>query len=143
MSTSALKRSFGLKRCAVSKRDFLGAFGGNTPAPAASGGTGYVQFADLPQRHLATHRRRTAGQQCVRLDLETGRGVSMKQHGDMFSSVNAVAIQLFSRRTGASAGCYTNIAKAQHERASRALLNAERMCSDAWRLQSPSPDGFC
>lgn len=67
----------------------------------------------------------------------------MKQHGDMFSSVNAVAIQLFFCRTGASAGCYMNIAKAQHERGSRALLNAWRMCRDAWRLQSPSPDGFC
>jgi len=118
----------------------LRVFGGDYPTPDGTGVRDYVHVVDLARGHLAALGALREHPGVLTVNLGTGRGYSVLQMVNAFSSASgkAVPYRLVARRPGDVAQCYADPSYARTALGWEARLGLDAMCADTWRWQLAS-----
>ncbi|EHP37997.1 UDP-glucose 4-epimerase [Cupriavidus basilensis OR16] len=126
------------------RREKLMVHGGDYPTVDGTGVRDYIHVCDLAAGHLAALVYLRDKQQCLTVNLGTGRGYSVLEVVAAYqrASGRPVPYVIGDRRPGDIASCYADPALAQSLIGWRAQHDIDRMCEDSWRWQSMNPLGF-
>lgn len=133
---------------AVGKFPCLRIFGEDYETPDGTGVRDYIHVTDLALGHLAALRRLEkdieGSLRTLIVNLGTGKGTSVREMRDTFSTVNNIEIpyQIVERRPGDVAFLVAQVQKAKLELKWQANLGLDRMCEDLWRWQRNNPTGY-
>ena len=133
---------------AVGKYPTLRIFGKDYQTPDGTGVRDYIHVTDLALGHVAALKKlETAADNEPRnliVNLGTGKGTSVSEMRDTFSTVNniSIAFQVVERRPGDVAFLVAQVKKAEKELNWEASLGLDRMCEDLWRWQKNNPNGY-
>jgi UDP-glucose 4-epimerase len=133
---------------AVGKLSLLRIFGKDYPSPDGTGVRDYIHVTDLALGHIAALKKleSATGNEARNLivNLGTGKGTSVYEMRDTFSTVNNVSIpfEVVERRAGDVAFLVAQVKKAKEELNWEATLGLDRMCKDLWRWQKNNPKGY-
>lgn len=136
-----------ISQVAVGRRDQVNIFGNDYPTPDGTGVRDYIHVMDLAEGHVAALRYldncQDNGKPLV-VNLGTGHGYSVLQMISAFAAVSGKVIPyaITNRRTGDSAVCYADPARANNLLDWNARRSLECMCEDAWHWQSLNPQGY-
>ncbi|WP_454727270.1 MULTISPECIES: UDP-glucose 4-epimerase GalE [Cupriavidus] len=126
------------------RREKLMVYGGDYPTVDGTGVRDYIHVCDLANGHLDALVYLRDEQQCLTVNLGTGRGYSVLEVVAAYerASGRPVPYEIVARRPGDIASCYADPALAQSLIGWRAKHDIDRMCEDSWRWQSMNPLGF-
>jgi UDP-glucose 4-epimerase len=112
-------------------------YGNDYPTPDGTGVRDYIHVVDLARGHTAALDALRERGGVLTVNLGTGRGHSVLEMVQTFSSVNGVAVpyRIVDRRPGDIAQCYADPSLAHEELGWQATLDIEAMCADTWRWQ--------
>lgn len=133
---------------AVGKYPLLRIFGDDYETPDGTGVRDYIHVTDLALGHIAALKKleNSAEDEPRNLivNLGTGKGTSVLEMRDAFSTVNSIPIpsQICERRPGDVAFLVAQVSKAKQELKWQAKLGLDRMCEDLWRWQKNNPSGY-
>ena len=133
---------------AVGKFPLLRIFGNDYETPDGTGVRDYIHVTDLALGHIAALKKlEAAGEDEPRnwiFNLGTGKGTSVFEMRDAFSSINKIPIdsQVCDRRPGDVAFLVAQVQNAKKELKWQARLGLEQMCEDLWRWQKNNPNGY-
>jgi len=133
-----------ITQVAVGKREKLSVFGNDYDTPDGTGVRDYIHVVDLAQGHLDALKYADEHPGCVVFNLGTGKGYSVLDMVNTFSSVNNVPVPyvIAERRPGDLATVYADPAKAKEGLGWEAQRNLEDMCRDSWNWQKNNPNGY-
>ena len=133
-----------ITQVAVGKREKLSVFGNDYDTPDGTGVRDYIHVVDLAQGHLDALNYADAHKGCEVFNLGTGKGYSVLNMVNTFSSVNDVPVPyvIAERRPGDLATVYADPAKAKEGLGWVAKRNLEDMCRDSWNWQKNNPNGY-
>ena len=131
-------------RVAVGKLKQLTIFGDTYDTPDGTGVRDYIHVVDLAEGHLAALGYAEAHAGCEVFNLGTGKGVSVLEMVNTFSSVNGVEVPYIigERRAGDLATVYADPAKAEQVLGWHAKRTVADMCRDSWNWQKNNPNGY-
>lgn len=122
----------------------LGIFGNDYPTEDGTGVRDYIHVVDLAKGHVAAleYAEKHTGTEAI--NLGSGKGHSVLEVVNTFSSVNDVPVsyEIKPRRAGDLPAFYANAEKAKELLGWTAELTLEDMCRDLWKWQSDNPDGY-
>lgn len=129
---------------AVGKLEAVQVFGNDYPTPDGTGVRDYIHVMDLAEGHLAALGYAEAHAGCEVFNLGTGKGVSVLEMVNTFSSVNGVEVPYIigERRAGDLATVYADPAKAEQVLGWHAKRTVADMCRDSWNWQKNNPNGY-
>jgi UDP-glucose 4-epimerase len=129
---------------AVGRRARLQVFGNDYETPDGTGVRDYIHIVDLAEGHVAALRHLLDAGGSMRLNLGTGRGVSVLELVKAYENASGRTIpyDVMPRRAGDVAACYADPALAKATLGWQARRDLQQMCADSWRWQSNHPDGF-
>jgi UDP-glucose 4-epimerase len=121
----------------------LSVYGTDYPTRDGTGVRDYIHVVDLAQGHLAALRVLSERPDLLTVNLGTGRGYSVFEMIEAFSSVSGRRIdyRIVGRRPGDVAECYADPSRALELMGWRAQRGVEEMCADAWRWQNANFSG--
>lgn len=133
-----------VSQVAVGRLKELHVFGGDYPTPDGTGVRDYIHVVDLAQGHVAALQRMKDLPAVTTLNLGTGRGYSVLEVVEAFSSASGrqVPYRIVDRRAGDVAECWADPAFAAKVLGWRAQRGLTEMCADSWRWQSANPEGY-
>lgn len=133
-----------VSQVAVGRLKELHVFGGDYPTPDGTGVRDYIHVVDLAQGHVAALQRMKDLSTVTTLNLGTGRGYSVLEVVEAFSSASGrqVPYRIVDRRAGDVAECWADPAFAAKVLGWRAQRGLTEMCADSWRWQSANPEGY-
>ncbi len=133
-----------ITQVAVGKREKLSVFGNDYDTPDGTGVRDYIHVVDLAQGHLDALKYADEHPGCEVFNLGTGKGYSVLDMVNTFSSVNNVPVPyvIAERRPGDLATVYADPAKAKEGLGWEAKRNLEDMCRDSWNWQKNNPNGY-
>lgn len=134
-----------VSQVAVGRREQLGVYGNDYPTVDGTGVRDYIHVMDLAEGHVAALRYCEAHSgEMVTTNLGTGNGTSVLQMIAAFerASGRAIPYRILSRRPGDIAECWADPSLAWRLFGWKAQRNVDQMCSDAWRWQQGTPEGF-
>ena len=119
-------------------------FGDDYPTPDGTCVRDYIHVMDLAEGHLAALGYAEAHAGCEVFNLGTGKGVSVLEMVNTFSSVNGVEVPYIigERRAGDLATVYADPAKAEQVLGWHAKRTVADMCRDSWNWQKNNPNGY-
>lgn len=129
---------------AVGRRSELHVFGDDYPTPDGTGVRDFIHVMDLAEGHLAAMARLTQQRGHHVWNLGTGRGHSVLEVVQAFTRATGrpLAHRIAPRRSGDTAQCWADPARAEQELGWKARRGLEEMLADHWRWQSANPDGY-
>ena len=133
-----------IAKVAVGKLEKVHVFGNDYPTPDGTGVRDYIHVMDLAEGHLAALGYAEAHAGCEVFNLGTGKGVSVLEMVNTFSSVNGVEVPYIigERRAGDLATVYADPAKAEQVLGWHAKRTVADMCRDSWNWQKNNPNGY-
>ena len=133
-----------ITQVAVGKLKQLTIFGDTYDTPDGTGVRDYIHVMDLAEGHLAALGYAEAHAGCEVFNLGTGKGVSVLEMVNTFSSVNGVEVPYIigKRRAGDLATVYADPAKAEQVLGWHAKRTVADMCRDSWNWQKNNPNGY-
>ena len=133
-----------ITQVAVGKLKQLTIFGDTYDTPDGTGVRDYIHVMDLAEGHLAALGYAEAHAGCEVFNLGTGKGVSVLEMVNTFSSVNGVEVPYIigERRAGDLATVYADPAKAEQVLGWHAKRTVADMCRDSWNWQKNNPNGY-
>mgnify|MGYP000947612398 CR=1 FL=1 len=133
-----------IAQVAVGRRESLAIFGNDYPTPDGTGVRDYIHVMDLAEGHLAALHFAEDHAGCEIFNLGTGKGVSVLEMVNTFSSVNGVDVPYIigERRAGDLATVYADPAKAEQVLGWHAKRTVADMCRDSWNWQKNNPNGY-
>lgn len=133
-----------ISQVAVGKRDCLNIFGSDYPTPDGTGVRDYIHVVDLARGHLKALQYLQQHTGIEAINLGTGRGYSVLDMVQAFSTVNKVKVpyQLVERRPGDIASCYAQPHKAAALLGWQAEKTLDDMVRDSWHWQANNPNGY-
>jgi len=128
---------------ALGKRSKVTIFGDDYQTPDGTGLRDYIHVDDLAAGHLAALSVLEA-LPFFTVNLGTGRAYSVLELIRNFekASQKCIPFEVAERRVGDIAACFADPARAKKLLGWEAKLGIERMCTDAWRWYSNSPQGY-
>lgn len=133
-----------IAKVAAGKLPSLGVFGNDFPTEDGTGVRDYIHVVDLAKGHVAAleYADKHTGTEAV--NLGSGKGHSVLDVVNTFSSVNNIEIpyEIKPRRAGDLAEYYADAQKAKELFGWTAEKTLEDMCRDLWNWQSNNPDGY-
>lgn len=113
---------------------------------ATRDGTGirdYLHVVDLASAHVDALDFVMRESRSLTVNLGTGRGTSVLELVNAFERANALTVprEILARRPGDVAALYANPASAKQLLGWEARMGLDRMCRDAWRVQSSQQAG--
>lgn len=128
----------------VGRRPALQIYGNDYPTPDGTGVRDYIHVMDLAEGHLAAVERLTQQAGKHVWNLGTGRGHSVLDVVQAFTQATGrpLPYRIAARRTGDTAQCWADPARAERELGWKARRSLEEMLIDHWRWQSSNPDGY-
>jgi UDP-glucose 4-epimerase len=132
-----------LSQVAVGQRQHLSVFGNDYKTPDGTGVRDYVHVMDLAAGHVRALECLET-ENLIRVNLGTGRGVSVLELVQAFSKVcgREIPVVFEPRRAGDVASCYACPDLAKQLIGWRATRDFNEMCEDAWRWQRTNPRGY-
>jgi UDP-glucose 4-epimerase len=132
-----------IAQVAVGRRQHLSVFGNDYETRDGTGVRDYVHVMDLAAGHVRALECLET-ESSIRVNLGTGRGVSVLELVQTFSKVcgRQIPIVFEPRRAGDVASCYACADLAKRILGWRARHDLNDMCEDAWRWQSTNPRGY-
>lgn len=126
-----------ITQVAIGKLRHLQVYGDDWPTVDGTGVRDYIHVVDLAKGHLAALDYLNKKQNCITVNLGTGKGTSVLELIHAFEKANGVNIpyDIVERRSGDIATCYTDPTLANQLLAWKAEYGIERMCKDSWRWQ--------
>lgn len=126
-----------IAQVAVGKRSELPVYGSDYPTPDGTGVRDYIHVVDLARGHVAAIRAIQKNGGIITCNLGTGRGFSVIEMINAFSSVSGrpIPYRIVDRRPGDIAQCYADPTLAHSLLGWNADLDINAMCSDTWRWQ--------
>ena len=133
-----------IAQVAVGKLEKLHVYGDDYPTPDGTGVRDYIHVVDLAQGHVAALKKLETNCGLFVVNLGTGKGYSVLNMVNTFSSVNDVPVPyvIAERRPGDLATVYADPAKAKEGLGWVAKRNLEDMCRDSWNWQKNNPNGY-
>ena len=133
-----------ITQVAVGKLKQLTIFGDSYDTPDGTGVRDYIHVMDLAEGHLAALHFAEDHAGCEIFNLGTGKGVSVLEMVNTFSSVNGVDVPYIigERRAGDLATVYADPAKAEQVLGWHAKRTVADMCRDSWNWQKNNPNGY-
>ena len=133
-----------ISQVAVGKRACLSVFGSDYPTPDGTGVRDYIHVVDLARGHLKALQYLQQHTGIEAINLGTGRGYSVLDMVQAFSTVNKVKVpyQLVERRPGDIASCYAQPHKAAALLGWQAEKTLDDMVRDSWHWQANNPNGY-
>jgi UDP-glucose 4-epimerase len=129
---------------AVGLREKVAVFGDDYPTPDGTGIRDYIHVMDLASGHLAALDYLESRFGVFRWNLGTGRGFSVLEVIEAFSSAAGHEIKhvVAPRRPGDAAVSYADPSAAMEELGWSATRTLKEMCEDHWRWQLQNPTGY-
>lgn len=129
---------------AVGRRPCLQIFGNDYPTRDGTGVRDYVHVVDLARAHVRAVEHLGKGGETFTVNLGTGCGHSVLEVVAAFERVSGrqVPLSYAPRRAGDVAEYFASSELAHRLLGWKAEYDLDRMCEDAWRWQSMSPDGY-
>jgi UDP-glucose 4-epimerase len=126
-----------VSQVAAGHHPFLRVFGTDYPTSDGTAIRDYVHVMDIAQGHVAAVNHLVGHPGRHVYNLGTGRGTTVLELVDAFTTVNGVGIpwEPYPRREGDVAINYAATDKATADLGWRAARSLEDMCIDAWRWQ--------
>lgn len=133
-----------IAQVAVGRREYLQVFGDDYQTPDGTGVRDYVHVLDVAEGHVAALNYLFKTDQCITLNLGTGRGHSVLEMVEAFESASgrAVPYRVMPRRPGDVGVAYSDPTRAEQLLGWRAKYDLARMCADSWRWAHMNPDGY-
>ena len=133
-----------ITQVAVGKLKQLTIYGKCYDTPDGTGVRDYIHVMDLAEGHLAALRFAETHTGCEIFNLGTGKGVSVLEMVNIFSSVNDVEVPYIigKRRDGDLATVFADPAKAEKVLGWQAKRDVRDMCRDSWNWQKNNPNGY-
>lgn len=133
-----------ISQVAVGLRPSVCVFGNDYPTPDGTGIRDYIHVVDLAKGHLAALSYLDGHSGCFLWNLGTGRGYSVLEVINAFSTVSQVEIplQYLARRSGDLAECWSDPSKAKRDLGWVASLDLYAMVADSWHWQTQNPHGY-
>ena len=133
-----------ITQVAIGRREKLTVFGNDYDTPDGTCLRDYIHVMDLAEGHLAALGYAEAHAGCEVFNLGTGKGVSVLEMVNTFSSVNGVEVPYIigERRAGDLATVYADPAKAEQVLGWHAKRTVADMCRDSWNWQKNNPNGY-
>ena len=133
-----------LAQVAVGRHQKVRIFGNDYPTVDGTGVRDYVHVMDLASGHLAAleYLKEKAG--VFSWNLGTGKGSSVMEVLDSFSTVvgHAIPHEFVARRAGDVATSYADASAALVDLGWSAERSLLEMCADHWRWQNMNPNGY-
>ena len=103
----------------------------------------YIHVMDLAEGHLAALGYAEAHAGCEVFNLGTGKGVSVLEMVNTFSSVNGVEVPyIVANAARATSHRLPDPAKAEQVLGWHAKRTVADMCRDSWNWQKNNPNGY-
>ena len=133
-----------ISQVAVGRLDKLLIFGDDYSTMDGTGVRDYIHVVDLAKGHLAALDRIAHQPGCEIYNLGTGRGYSVMEVLNAFSTASGkdIPYEIVGRRAGDIAISYADPTKANQELNWNAEHGIDRMCEDTWKWQSMNPNGY-
>ena len=133
-----------IAKVAVGKLEKVHVFGNDYPTPDGTGVRDYIHVVDLARGHVAALNWMDGKTGVEVVNLGTGKGVSVLEMVNTFSSVNGVEVPYIigERRAGDLATVYADPAKAEQVLGWHAKRTVADMCRDSWNWQKNNPNGY-
>ena len=133
-----------ISQTAIGRFEYLRVFGDDYNTPDGTGVRDYIHVMDLAEGHLAALGYAEAHAGCEVFNLGTGKGVSVLEMVNTFSSVNGVEVPYIigECRAGDLATVYADPAKAEQVLGWHAKRTVADMCRDSWNWQKNNPNGY-
>ena len=126
-----------IQQVAIGVREKLTVFGDDYETVDGTGVRDYIHVTDLAKGHVAAldYAANSTGYEVF--NLGTGRGTSVLELVNAFTSVNEIDVPyaIGPRRAGDIAECYADATKARDILGWTAQLGVEEMCRDAWKWE--------
>ncbi|WP_340371754.1 UDP-glucose 4-epimerase GalE [Peribacillus sp. FSL E2-0218] len=129
---------------AIGKREKLSIFGNDYNTHDGTGVRDFIHVTDLVKGHLKALEYLEKNNGIEAFNLGTGRGYSVMDLINTFSSINKkeIPFQFVDRRPGDIGSCYANPTKAEKVLSWRAEKDLKDMCTDSWKWQTQNPNGY-
>jgi len=129
---------------AIGKRLKLTIYGGDYDTSDGTGIRDYIHVVDLANGHVKALKSFKHEPQIFSINLGTGRGYSVLEIIKEFEIVSerTIPYEIVSRREGDIAVSYADPSLAAKKLNWKAEYKLKKMCQDAWRWQSMSPNGY-
>ncbi|WP_370162590.1 UDP-glucose 4-epimerase GalE [Limimaricola soesokkakensis] len=133
-----------LAQVATGRQERLRIFGDDYPTPDGTGVRDYIHVVDLARAHVAALDRAAASAAAETYNIGTGRGYSVREMLDAFSTAvgRALPFEVLPRRAGDIAEMQADCSHAAEKLGWRASLGVEEMARDLWRWQQANPQGY-
>lgn len=133
-----------IAQVAVGRRDQLTVYGNDYETPDGTGVRDYIHVSDLADAHVQALEALTMNQQSYVVNLGTGRGYSVLDVIDAFSSASdkTIKYEIANRRPGDVATVYANPNRAEKLLGWKATRGLDEMCRDHWSWQAANPLGY-
>ena len=132
-----------ISQVALGIRDEVLIYGDDYPTPDGSGIRDYIHVMDLAKGHVKAIQSMTEPS-LLTINLGTGKGYSVFEVLKEFESVTGgkIPFRIVPRREGDIASCYANPNLALQALNWKAHFNINEMCTDYWRWQVHSLNGY-
>ena len=126
-----------IMQTAIGKREKLSVFGNDYDTPDGTGVRDYIHVTDLAKGHVKALSYAETHTGCEAFNIGAGKGYSVLDVVNTFSSVNGVAVPyVFApRREGALPAYYANTETAEKLLNFKVEKDLSDMCRDSWRWE--------
>ena len=133
-----------VSQVAIGKRPKLKIFGGDYDTHDGTGVRDYIHVVDLAKGHIKALKAMETKSQSLIVNLGTGKGYSVLDIVKEFEIVSerTILYEIVARREGDIAVNYADPSLAAKKLNWKAEYELKKMCQDAWRWQSMSPNGY-
>ena len=127
-----------VSQTAAGKHEIISVFGNDYDTPDGTCIRDYIHVVDLAKGHVAACDYLTKNEGIEIFNLGTGRGYSVLELINSFSSANGVKIpyEIASRREGDIPVCFADVSKAKRLLNWQAEKTLEDACIDVWRWET-------
>lgn len=126
-----------IAQVAAGQRTHLNVMGNDYDTPDGTGVRDYIHVVDLARGHVAALKGLFSKNECLAINLGTGRGYSVLAMVEAFSKTcgKQLPYTIVDRRAGDVAVSYAANALAFNKLGWKAQYGIDRMCEDHWRWQ--------
>lgn len=133
-----------IAQVAVGRLDQLTVFGNDYDTKDGTGVRDYIHVSDLAHAHVKALEALVSSEQSYVVNLGTGRGYSVLEVINAFSTASEQAIpyEFADRRAGDVASMYADSTRAEELLGWKAQRGLDEMCHDHWHWQKANPLGY-
>jgi UDP-glucose 4-epimerase len=133
-----------IAQVAVGKRPHVNVYGADYSTVDGSGLRDYVHVCDVARGHIAALEKLVPGHINI-YNLGTGKGTTVLQAIRAFENAvgREIPFKVQPRREGDIDASIADVTKSRLDLGWVSEFGLEQMCSDHWRWQTKSPNGYC